>query len=63
VEDFGIAKPNRRRRQEKKPHRQVIHRPMGLPKWERSKSRKEHNKKIATITKKARGKGLPKRQR
>lgn len=55
--DYELKKPNRQARQVPKAHRQVIHKPLGLPPWERKKDIKEKNRKRAEIVKKARRKG------
>lgn len=56
MDDYELKKPNRQARQVPKVHRQVIHKPLGLPKWEREESKKEKNRKRARIVKKARRK-------
>lgn len=57
MDDYPVKKANRKAKQEPKAHRQVIHKPLGLPKWEREKGKKEKNLKRAEIVRKARRKG------
>ena len=65
MDEYQISKPNRRDRQEREARakRAVVHKPLGLPEWGRSKPRKRRDLKIALVTKQARDKGLPKRKR
>lgn len=60
-DELPIRKVNRRGRQERerKAHRHVISRNMGLPKWERQQSRKKRDRQLGILIKKARKQGLP----
>lgn len=57
MDGYPVKKGNRQAKQSPKAHRQVIHKPLGLPKWEREKGNKEKNRQRAEIVKKARRKG------